>query len=504
MSSASQPQRLFQLRLDPLTGASEWVVVDEEGDEDPPPLSSTSYLDMLNDSRRNAAFRSAIEKTVTRPCHVLDIGAGTGLLSMLAARAMDSCGAAERAGSEGMVSACESYLPMVKLMRKVLRANGMEKKIRIFPRRSDELKVNSDLPSRADILVSEILDSELLGEGLIPTLRHAHDELLAANPGAVPYRATTYGQLYDLHGSEVHASDGIRLTPVGLETIIRVKRQQYAMHCNALSPEIRLLSEPFKIFEFNFCKRPDDHGEVELHIKATDSGTVHAIISWWVLQLDNEGTIFYSTAPQWISLPVNSLEEVTFVTDWCDHWKQCVWFTPGRGLTVSKDDRVFFEAFHSDTSISYSLRHSSLGIQIEDGGLAIGDSSLTLLPERVAIYGDKEWRLAMVTATKNALLGLLGMVSPLCVIADDSVFLTILTASLSKSSYVISLFPGLCEKGFLYLQAVAKENGFSMDRVKVVGRRKQFLAIEDTNERKVCRFEYAVVKARVIFYSRAE
>lgn len=43
--------------------------------------------------------------------------------------------------------------------------------------------------------VSEILDSELLGEGLIPTLQHAHDNLLVENPLTVPYRATTYGQV---------------------------------------------------------------------------------------------------------------------------------------------------------------------------------------------------------------------------------------------------------------------------------------------------------------------
>lgn len=45
--------------------------------------------------------------------------------------------------------------------------------------------------------VSEILDSELLGEGLIPTLQHAHDKLLVKNPQTVPYRATTYGQVVD-------------------------------------------------------------------------------------------------------------------------------------------------------------------------------------------------------------------------------------------------------------------------------------------------------------------
>lgn len=43
--------------------------------------------------------------------------------------------------------------------------------------------------------VSEILDSELLGEGLIPTLQHAHDMLLVENPVTIPYKATAYGQV---------------------------------------------------------------------------------------------------------------------------------------------------------------------------------------------------------------------------------------------------------------------------------------------------------------------
>lgn len=46
--------------------------------------------------------------------------------------------------------------------------------------------------------VSEILDSELLGEGLIPTLQHAHDELLEPNSQMIPYRATIYGQVCPL------------------------------------------------------------------------------------------------------------------------------------------------------------------------------------------------------------------------------------------------------------------------------------------------------------------
>jgi protein arginine N-methyltransferase 7 len=86
-STAAGPSRAFQLRLNPLTGDSEWLVVDEEADGDgaapsrPTPadqkqlLAGTSYLDMLNDTARNRAYRRAIEAAVTDPAaRVLDIG----------------------------------------------------------------------------------------------------------------------------------------------------------------------------------------------------------------------------------------------------------------------------------------------------------------------------------------------------------------------------------------------------------------------------------------------
>lgn len=78
--------------------------------------------------------------------------AGTGLLSMMAARAMRE--EEELGDSKGIVTACESYLPMVKLMRKVLHKNGMTKNINLINKRSDELRVGSDIASRADVLVS--------------------------------------------------------------------------------------------------------------------------------------------------------------------------------------------------------------------------------------------------------------------------------------------------------------------------------------------------------------
>ncbi|KAH9721300.1 protein arginine N-methyltransferase 1.6 [Citrus sinensis] len=411
-------QRMFQLKLDPLTGNSEWVVIEENEDvpesSQEPLLATTSYLDMLNDSYRNRAYRLAIDKMVTKSCHVLDIGAGTGLLSMMAARAMGSSDSTTSLNTKGMVTACESYLPMVKLMKKVLHVNGMGRNIKVINKRSDELEVGVDIDSRADILVSEILDSELLGEGLIPTLQHAHDRLLVENPLTVPCRVTTYGQL----------------------------------------------SEPFKIFEFDFWKRPDSHGEAELQIKSTDDGRVHAVVSWWVLQLDREGTIFYSTAPRWISLPIHK----------------------SKGMSICKGEELLFHALHTETSVSYELKSQIPITDERQHNLNAKDFQLALPPERIAIYGDGEWRLSMVMAMRNALQG---RVQPLCVVADDSVFLTICVARLSKTAHVLSLLPGLGDKGAQYLRTVADPNCFSIDRVEILQKGKKCLTMDDTQQKKV-------------------
>lgn len=118
-------------------------------------------------------------------------------------------------------------------------------------------------------------------------------------------------KLHDLHNNEAKASDEIHLVPTRKETILRAKSQHLAMHCDAIEDEIKLvrhyflwknfsmtieaclllllsltfiqLSEPFKIFEFDFWRRPESRGETKLRIKAINDGTVHAVVSWYNL-----------------------------------------------------------------------------------------------------------------------------------------------------------------------------------------------------------------------------
>lgn len=88
--------------------------------------------------------------------------------------------------------------------------------------------------------------------------------------------------------------------------------------------------------------------------------------------------------------------------DWCDHWKQCVWFVPGGGISTFRGEEICLHATHTDTSISYNLDTQMSTTDVLHHGLTTnGDFQLVLPPERVAIYGDKNWRLSMLKALKS-------------------------------------------------------------------------------------------------------
>uniref|UniRef100_A0A8C4Q1U0 Protein arginine methyltransferase 7 n=1 Tax=Eptatretus burgeri TaxID=7764 RepID=A0A8C4Q1U0_EPTBU len=119
---------------------------------------------------------------------VLDIGTGTGLLSMMAVKA----GAA-------FCYAIEVFKPMAEAAMKIVDKNGMMDKIKVINKHSTSVKVGpgADMEEKANVLITELFDSELIGEGALPSYEHAHKFLMEANCEAVPHRAIVYAQLVE-------------------------------------------------------------------------------------------------------------------------------------------------------------------------------------------------------------------------------------------------------------------------------------------------------------------
>lgn len=115
-------------------------------------------------------YEISILKSKGEVVNVLDIGTGTGLLSMMAVMA----------GADN-VYACDAFTPMLECARKVVKRNGFEGRIKLIPKRSTELVVGVDLPCRCNLLVTEVFDTELIGEWAVSTFNHAHAVLLTVS-----------------------------------------------------------------------------------------------------------------------------------------------------------------------------------------------------------------------------------------------------------------------------------------------------------------------------------
>ena len=132
------------------------------------------------------ALQAAIQAAIKGGGHktVLDIGTGTGLLSMIAATA-----------GANRVFAVEGSPVMARIAAETLRRNKMAGRVALLGAMSTSLRVPQDIPEpRPTLLVSEILDSGLLGERVLPSLRHAIKHLLAPGGCCIPAAATVIVQ----------------------------------------------------------------------------------------------------------------------------------------------------------------------------------------------------------------------------------------------------------------------------------------------------------------------
>jgi len=135
------------------------------------------HHEMLSDKVRTESYRDALLLNPDRlgGSRVLDIGCGTGILSMFSAQA----------GAESVVGVDCSEI-IYKAMD-IIRENNMEDKVKLIKGKLEELQLPHD---KYDIIVSEWMGYFLLYEGMLDTIISARDKYLAPGGTVLPNRCT--------------------------------------------------------------------------------------------------------------------------------------------------------------------------------------------------------------------------------------------------------------------------------------------------------------------------
>ncbi len=287
------------------------------------------HFDMLADQARNDAYDAAIRKSAPGRS-VLDIGTGSGLLAMMAARA----GATS-------VTACEMSAPIAQAAQQILDANNMADKVQLHNKKSTKLKVGEEMSAPADLLVSEILDVGLLGEGVIPSLRHARENLLSPDAKLIPAAAQVKGYLF-------HSEHHSKINPIkhisgfDLSSFNQFRDQGVYIHAYTRLLPHESMSDVIPIWSIDFYQLPPAAAETQpnLHqipLTATQDGIIHGIFFWFDLDLDEE--IKLSTGPEGEMI----------------HWGQAAFFFD-EPLEVKAGEALTLILAQSDMRLLFSIK----------------------------------------------------------------------------------------------------------------------------------------------------
>jgi protein arginine N-methyltransferase 1 len=240
--------------------------------------SVTNYGEMITCEPRMPAYAEALRRAVTPGCTVIDIGAGTGIFSLLACQY-----------GAGAVTAIEPA-DAVLLLNETALANGCAERISIVQGLSTE-----HVPQvKADVIVSDIRGTMPLFEQHIATIVDARERLLAPGGTLIPMRDTLRAAL---------ASHPEGYSPCE-EPWLRNKYdldlragQRYAVNSWSkvfLQPDQLLsASAELAVLDYRSISDPNMSGSVAL--VAERDGTAHGLLVWFDAEL--APGIGYSNAP---------------------------------------------------------------------------------------------------------------------------------------------------------------------------------------------------------------
>lgn len=285
------------------------------------------YVPRLLDRERNDAYAAALTDAMAaeKPRLVLDIGAGCGLLSMMAAQA----------GADRVV-ACEAHPEMASLGKEVVALNGLEDKVVSVGKDCRRMKVPDDLAERADFVLFEQFDASLIGEGVLHYLAHAREHLLAPSARYLPMAAKIRGMAIEYRLDRLWDIDINLLNPYRFSTTF--------VGVDAKESGFRALTEPFDVFSFDFSAADPAAQDTEIQVPAIADGVAGAMLFWFDMQLDEN---------RWISNAPDSAKPA--------HWKQGLQLLPE--VQVSTGMVLPVVAKHNGSVLKFHWKQDALPME---------------------------------------------------------------------------------------------------------------------------------------------
>ncbi|XP_045507401.1 protein arginine N-methyltransferase 9-like [Colias croceus] len=245
------------------------------------------HFKMLNDKIRNESYRAAIHDLISEGTDtVLDLGSGTGLLSLYASEC-----------NPKSITACDSSEVMANLSNAVLNDNAVNIEFSVVNKTSTSLN-HFDIGGMHNVLVTELFDAGLFGEHILKALDHAWQNLLHEDAKVLPASVQFYVMgvecqyLIDKYQLCQAAKDLLNIPSLTVHTY--QFDETYDCEDITLFKTLKYITEPKCLMSVDF----NDVNSIEDKLKNTEpyitqlavnqSGELSTIIGWFNLILSDK------------------------------------------------------------------------------------------------------------------------------------------------------------------------------------------------------------------------
>jgi protein arginine N-methyltransferase 1 len=231
------------------------------------------HQEMLQDTVRTETYMKSImeNKHLFKGKIVLDVGCGTGILSMFAAKA----GAKHVIGID-----CADILDSARI---IVKENGFDDKITLLKGKLEELTLPDGI-EKVDIIISEWMGYFLLYESMLDTVLYARDKWLAPGGMLFPDKATLF--IAALEDSEYRESKIDYWDNVYGFNMAPLKAQMLDEPMVDIAHKEQVISQQAKILDIDLYKVTKEELDFEskFRVVANRTDTLHGFISYFACE----------------------------------------------------------------------------------------------------------------------------------------------------------------------------------------------------------------------------